>query len=61
MMLTSVNLYIMTTNQQNIGSSSFGQLAYILSKSKDHLILKRFEPVEAYEGICLLYALQKQL
>ena len=43
----------MTINQQDIGSLSFEQLADILSKSRDHLILKRFEPVEAYEGICL--------
>ncbi len=38
----------MTINQQNIGSLSFAQLADILSKSRDHLVLKRFEPVEAY-------------
>ncbi|MEI6188318.1 MAG: 3'-5' exonuclease [Alphaproteobacteria bacterium] len=38
----------MTINQQDIGSLSFEQLADILSKSRDHLILKRFEPVEVY-------------
>ena len=46
MLLTSVILYIMITNQ----SLSFGQLAYILSKSKYHLILERFAPVEAYNN-----------
>ena len=58
MLLTSVILYIMTTNQ----SLSFGQLTYILSKSKDHLILERFKPVEAYNNYWKnkLLILQKQ-
>ena len=58
MLLTSVILYIMITNQ----SLSFGQLAYILSKSKDHLILERFKPVEAYNNYWKnkLLILQKQ-
>jgi hypothetical protein len=58
MLLTSVILYIMTTNQ----SLSFGQLTYILSKSKDHLILERFKPVEAYNKYWKnkLLILQKQ-
>ena len=58
MLLTSVILYIMITNQ----SLSFGQLADILSKCKDHLILERFEPVEAYNNYWKnkLLILQKQ-
>ena len=58
MLLTSVILYIMTTNQ----SLSFGQLTYILSKSKDHLILEIFKPVEAYNNYWKnkLLILQKQ-
>ena len=58
MLLTSVILYIMTTNQ----SLSFGQLTYILSQSKDHLILERFKPVEAYNNYWKnkLLILQKQ-
>ena len=58
MLLTSVILYIMITNQ----SLSFGQLTYILSKSKDHLILERFEPVEAHNNYWKnkLLILQKQ-